>query len=116
MRITHYSFGNITIDGHGYSRDLKIIGGEILSGWWRDQGHLLQVQDIRDVLEARPRVLVVGTGASGLMRISPDVPGKLEDAGIKLEYMPTGKAVERFNELVSDLGTGSVAGAFHLTC
>ncbi len=116
MNISHYSFGRITIDGNTYSKDLKIIKGEILQGWWRDQGHLVQVQDILDVLEARPHTLIVGTGASGLMKIASEVPAKLGEAGIRLESMPTGLAVERFNELVSTMGEEQVAAAFHLTC
>ncbi len=116
MNISSYSFGKIVIDGNTYTRDIKIIRGQIIPEWWRAQGHLLQMQDISDVVKARPHTLIVGTGASGLMRVAPDLVPGIGEYGIRLEAMPTGLAIERFNELVSLQGLDQIAAAFHLTC
>ncbi len=116
MKITQYSFGRITINGRTYTSDIKIVQGKIVPNWWRDQGHLLQVQDIQDIIAARPHTLIIGTGASGVMRLAPDIHEYLGREGIKVEFMPTGQAVERFNELVQIMGEDQVAAAFHLTC
>ncbi len=116
MQITSYAFGKIVIDGNTYTRDIKIIRGRIIPEWWREQGHLLQMVDIPDIVRDAPHTLVVGTGASGLMRVAGDVPEMLGKAGIRLEAMPTRFAIERYEELVSIQGEDRVAAAFHLTC
>ncbi len=116
MQINGYSFGRIVVDGKAYTKDIKIIGGRLVPNWWRRQGHLLQMEDIEDVIAARPHTLIVGTGSSGVMRIGPGVAEQLGAKGIRLEALPTAMAVERFNELAGMEGVERVAGAFHLTC
>jgi hypothetical protein len=113
MRIEAYDFGSITIDGKTYDRDLKIVGGKIVPEWWRREGHKLLPEDIEDVLEAKPGVLVVGTGYDGLMRVSDAVARRLAGAGIDLVARPTREAIEEFNRLAE---TGTIAFAAHLTC
>ena len=71
-------------------------------------------EDLQIVIAARPAVLVVGCGASGLMKISENVDQVLRKHGIKLFTANTNKAVARFNEL-SEKGE-NVAAALHLTC
>ncbi len=112
VRIEHYDFGTIIIDGKCYTNDLKILRGRIIPNWWRREGHVLNVEDVEDILEARPRVLVVGTGFSGLMSVAHNLREELEHRGIKLIAMPTRNACEEFNSLAGE----DVAFAAHLTC
>ncbi len=116
MRINDYRFGRITIDGKDYTGDIKIIRGKIIPQWWRKQGHLLQIDDIRDILNAAPQVLVVGTGAAGVMRIDPEVKKKLEKNGVSLRAAKSPEAVEIFNRLLEEIGPEKVSLAIHLTC
>lgn len=116
MKITGYRFGSISIDGRDFNKDLKIIKGTIFPEWWRKQGHLLQLDDIADVMAAKPHTLIVGTGASGLMKIAPGLKEALAEEGIRLETLPSELAVQRFNELVDMEGLDRVALAIHLTC
>lgn len=114
MHIDSYQFGEIIIDGVSYSSDCVIIGDCVQADWWRKRGHLLSAEDINSVIAAEPSVLVVGCGASGLMKVSEQAQEVLRKNNIKLEALDTCKAVQRFNEL-SQEGTNA-AGAFHLTC
>ena len=114
MHIDSYKFGEIVIDGVSYDSDLIILGGTVGSGWWRKKGHSLAVEDLATVISVRPSVLVVGCGASGMMKVPQETRGVLEENGIELEAVDTRKAVQRFNELAK-AGT-DVAAAFHLTC
>jgi len=114
MHIDSYQFGKIIIDGTEYNSDCLIIGGSVKPNWWRKQGHLLTPEDLEPVIAAKPKILVVGCGASGMMRFSKEVDKLLQEHGIELFSANTHKAVERFNEL-SKKGQ-SVAAAFHLTC
>jgi hypothetical protein len=113
MKIESYDFGSITIDGRTYTRDLKIIGDRVVPNWWRKEGHNLLPDDIEDILEARPEILVVGMGHDGLMRVSAQVEKSLSEAGIRLIAKPTRGAVAEFNSL---RGSSGVAFAAHLTC
>ncbi len=111
--INSYNFGEINIDGKIYTSDVIILPGGIKSDWWRRAGHELSTDDIREVLDARPDVLVVGTGASGMMRVLPEVNEALSEAGIELIEENTERACEIFNGLPADR---KAAAALHLTC
>ena len=116
MDIESYRFGHIVINGQAYSKDLKIIDGVIYPGWWRNEGHLVTLDDVADVISAGPHTLIVGTGASGRLRIARGLAEKLGEYGVRLEAVPTELAVARFLELIEMVGLEDVAGAFHLTC
>lgn len=114
MHIDSYQFGKIVIDGVNYNSDCIILGDTVQSNWWRKQGHLLSEGDLKTVIAAKPSVLIVGCGASGLMKVSEDARQTLLEENIQLEAADTARAVERFNEL-SQTGV-NVAAALHLTC
>jgi len=114
MHIDSYQFGKIVIEGKSYNSDLIILGDTIQSNWWRREGHSLAVEDIKAVIAAGPSVLIVGCGASGLMKVAEDTRKALNEHGIQLEVLDTEQAVGRFNEL-SKKGV-NVAAALHLTC
>lgn len=114
MHIDSYQFGKIVIDGANYSSDCLILGNTIQSNWWRKQGHSLSAEDIEPIIAARPSVLVVGCGASALMKVPERTRQVLQEQNIQLEAVDTYKAVQRFNEL-SQAGV-KVAAALHLTC
>ncbi len=113
MKIDAYEWGTITIDGETYTRDLKIINNKVVPKWWRKEGHNLLPEDVEDIFDARPGVLVVGTGHDGLMQVSETVTKRLGDAGIQLIAKPTRQAVDEFNRLA---GSPDIAFAAHLTC
>jgi len=114
MHIDSYQFGRIVIDGHSYDSDIKIISGKVIPHWKRDKGHKLRNSDIKDIIDAGPTQLVIGTGASGLMKVSDKILKKLQKHNITVHVLNTSGAVGRFNELVND--AENTAGAFHLTC
>lgn len=115
MMIEQYTEGrHMTIGGRRYGQDLKIVDGRVRSDWWRREGHRLDLDDIRDVLDARPRILVVGTGYAGNLRVSGRVRSGLGKRRIEVIAERTSRAVETFNRLHAE--GRKVAGAFHLTC
>jgi hypothetical protein len=114
MHIDSYKFGEIVIDGISYSSDCLIVGDSIRANWWRKQGHLLVPEDLQPVIAAKPSVLVVGCGASGMMKVSEETRQALQLQNIELIALDTNEAVTRFNELTQK-GV-NVAAALHLTC
>jgi hypothetical protein len=114
MHIDSYQFGKIVIDGTIYNSDCIILGDSVKADWWREQGHFLSPDDLQSVIIAKPSVLVVGCGDSGLMKASEKIRHFLQENNIKLIALDTHKAVAKFNEL-TDKGK-NVAAALHLTC
>ncbi len=113
MIINSYSFGSITIDGKTYRSDVIIYPDRVNPNWWRKSGHLLSEEDIGEILEYDPEVLIVGTGKSGLMKVDNRVVEKLNSIGIKYIIKKTDEAVREYNKLQKK---DRVICAFHLTC
>jgi len=112
--IEKYRFGSITVLGRQYTSDLKIINGQVHSDWWRKNGHVVDIDDVADIIEEKPDYLVIGSGSSGLMKVNDQLKAYLTDCGIRLIAEPTSTAIETFNQLY---GEGKdIAGGFHLTC
>jgi len=107
------SFGRIVIDAHAYTSDVIIYPDRVDDRWWRAEGHLLQLSDIQEILDAEPVALVVGTGYSGCMHIDPAVERELKNRGIELIALPTGEAWKIYNDLQAARRT---VAALHLTC
>jgi hypothetical protein len=114
MHIDSYQFGRIVVNGVSYNSDCLIVGGAVRSNWWRKKGHSLSDEDLKAVFAAKPSVLIVGCGASGLMEVPEQTRQVLREEGIQLETLDTAGAVERFNELSAQ--GADVAAALHLTC
>lgn len=113
MEIQDYTFGRIVIDNRTFTSDLIVHGGEILSNWWRKQGHCVDMDDLERVPLKAGSHLIIGTGYSGLMAVDRSVEEYCSRNKIDLEAMTTPEAVTRFNTLS---GQKNLIGAFHLTC
>ena len=106
-------FGEIVINGKKYSSDVIILPDRVRDNWWRKTGHELCVGDIAEVITENPEVLVVGSGASDLMKVLPEVEQVAQAQGIKLIVETTDKACNTYNQLSH---SQRVLAALHLTC
>ena len=111
--IDSYHFGEIVINGKSYSSDVVIFPDRVRDDWWRKTGHELCLEDIAGVITENLEVLVVGTGASGLMKVLPEVEQVAQARGIKLIVEPTDEACNTYNQLSH---SQKVVAAFHITC
>lgn len=114
MRIDSYSFGVMKVDGAEYRRDLIVFPDKVRSNWWRKEGHSLAIEDLDEVLAFKPEVLVIGKGASGLMKVPASTQETLQEQGIEVIAANTGQAWRILNEQIEK--GRKVIGAFHLTC
>lgn len=112
-QIESYRFGRLVVDGEAYTNDLILLPNRVISDWWRERGHRLSAEDLEKVLEAQPEVLVVGTGAHGMMKVPAETRQAVKEAGIELKVTDTGDAWILYNDEQSQR---DAAGAFHLTC
>jgi hypothetical protein len=111
--IDNYDFGRITVNGKLYTTDLLIFPEKIKVNWQRKKGHNLQVADVKAALEAKPDVLVVGTGYSGILDVPHETRKQIESEGIELIVQKTAEACKTFNRLVE---SRTVVAAIHITC
>lgn len=111
-RIEDYEFGQVVVDGEVHRRDVIVLPGRVVSGWWRREGHGLVLEDLDEVLDELPARLVIGTGAYGRLEPDPEALEALRQRGIEVDALPTGEAVRLFGEL----DPARTAAALHLTC
>jgi len=119
--IEEYKFGFITIGGKNYDYDIEVRWtGEVLK-WWRTEGHVFDVGDLKRAVEQNPDTIVLGTGAYGVVKVTEEAKKFIQEKGIKLIIDKTEKATKTFNIICeeSEKETGKqekVIGLFHLTC
>ena len=113
MQIDHYSFGNITVNGNRYSKDVIIFPDRVISPWWRGEGHLLQNDDLVEVIKTDIAELVIGIGFYGTMKVPSEVIEFLNNKGISTSIEKTSEAVEVYNRIASKR---AAIAALHLTC
>ena len=111
--INSYSFGVITINGKKYRSDVIIYPEKIDEEWWREEGHNLCLEDIEELLEYKPDVLIIGTGYLGLMKVPEDIQSSIEEKDIEIHVLKTKDAVDKYNEVNPSKKT---VAALHLTC
>ncbi len=111
--IDSYQFGQIVVSGQKYTSDVIIFPDRVRDNWWRKTGHQLCLEDITEVITENPEVLVVGTGASGLMKVLPEVERAVKTQGIKLIAEATAKACHIYNQLCQ---SQRAVAALHITC
>lgn len=114
MQIDSYSFGSMVVDGKQYSEDLIIFPDRVRPHWWRKEGHSLSIEDLDEVIDYKPELLIVGKGASGCMSIPTLTRNVLKDKQIEIIDKNTDEASQIFNEQIKK--GKKVVGAFHLTC
>jgi len=119
--IEEYHFGSITIDGKTYTYDVEVRwNGEVLK-WWREKSHLVETEDIKRAVEQNPDLIIIGTGESGLAKVTDNAKEEILSRGIGLIVDRTDEAVRTFNiqkeESKEEEGEQKRAiGLFHLTC
>ncbi|MFH1591890.1 MAG: MTH938/NDUFAF3 family protein [Candidatus Woesearchaeota archaeon] len=111
--INEHKFGSFVISGRSYLGDIKIIDGKV--HYWEDRKkHTVNFDDVNDLLESGPEVIIVGTGNSGYLEMPAEIKDIILGRRIKLFVDVNVNAVKKYNEAVS-MG-GKVAALFHATC
>lgn len=119
--IDEYKFGSVTIDGKTYNHDVEVLWTDEVLDWSRQDSHVIDVDDVRRAVEQNPETIVIGTGESGMAKITEAAQEFIRNNGIKLIIDITEQATRTFNiikeESVEEEGEQEkVIGLFHLTC
>lgn len=111
--IDSYSFGRISVNGKEYGSDVIIFQDHVEDGWWRKEGHRLHIEDVEHILQERFDVLVVGTGAHGMMKVLPETKRLFESRGIEVIIEKTAAACKIYNKISE---SKKAVAVLHLTC
>ncbi len=112
-KIEKYNFGTIVIDGISYHQDIIIYPEGVYHPWWRKEGHKLFMQDISPIQDIQLNVLIIGTGAFGMMKVPENVQNEIKKMVKELKILKTGEAIKLYNKIKDQQ---RVSAALHLTC
>ncbi len=118
MKIDGTEFGSITIDGRTYEHDVLIdLSGEVskrkkkLSKKVYGTSHTISRDEAEYVYQKGCRELILGTGQSDNVRLSPEAAEYLAKKDCAVIAKPTPEAVRAFNK-----SKARKIGLFHVTC
>lgn len=112
-------FGSITINGKPYGQVL-IIGEKVIE---RDEAkleslfgttHYISQDEANTLLSNNPELIIIGSGTSGVLKVTDNIKEKIQTAGVPLKILLTSQAVKEFNTQV-EKGT-RVNALIHTTC
>lgn len=112
VNIDSTKFGEITINGKPYDSDMTVYWDGKLS--YRSKEHILEIGEFTKILRAEPEIVVIGTGQSGSVKLTPEVVQWAKNKHIDLYMEKTTKAVDIFNAFANQ--GKKVVGVFHVTC
>jgi len=113
-RINSYKFGQIEINNQSYQNDVIIYPDQLKDNWWRNEGHRLHKSDIDKLSDYQPDLVIIGTGASGRMKVDHKLKQYFDEHNIKYYISTTNDAVKKHNEMIDK--KQQVLTALHLTC
>lgn len=119
--IKEYHFGSITINGKTYNHDVEVYWNGAILTWQRKESHIIDVEDIKRAIERNPDTIIIGTGESGIAKVTEEAQEKIQSKGIRLIIDLTEQAVKTFNIINKNSSEkegeqSKVIGLFHLTC
>jgi hypothetical protein len=117
-RVDKTKFGSITIEGEKFEHDVVIrLGGRVkkrkkkLSKAVYGSSHTLSLEEAKHVYQEGAERLIIGTGQTGLVKLSDEASGYFEKKGCRVELMRTPDAIRAWND-----AKGEVIALFHITC
>ena len=111
--IDSFVFGSFVFDGKKFDSNIVIINGVARQARYLE-GHILRESDFDKLIAAKPEIIIVGTGASGVVHVHEEIRQLIESKGIKLIIERTADACETFNELIKK--RKKVCAFLHNTC
>ncbi len=101
-------------DGRGVGKDICIVGGRV-SPWMERKGHRLTPRMVRPALDPEVKILVIGNGVNGAIKVTEKARQAVISAGVEeLIVEKTPKACKTYNRLAR--AGEAVALLAHGTC
>ena len=111
--IDSYTFGTFIIDGKTFDSNVKLIQNKAVKCRYFEN-HVIELNDFTDLVDKKPEYIIIGTGASGAVRVPAEIKEYMEKAGIKLIIEKTADACDTYNDLIKK--NKKVCALMHNTC
>ncbi len=105
-RIEKVAWGKVLVSENGESheyKDAKIFPGGSRAWDWNETGTRhdpgIQTADVEELLGKGTQAVVLSQGYFKRLKVPRETKEYLESRGVDVDVLPTGKAVDRFNEL-----------------
>lgn len=116
--MTSTGFGWVVYNGKKYDSDILVTAsGQVIARNEEElrakykTSHVIDKSEIETLLKENPRMIIFGTGQTGLARLSKESRELLMKTTVMIAECPTPEAVKRF-----DMAKGTKAAIFHVTC
>ncbi len=117
-KINATDFGSITIDGELFDHDVIIrLNGKVekrkkkLSKEVFGTSHVISLAEAEYVYEDGASRIIIGSGQSGISKLSPEAKQFFREKGCQVTLLPTPEAMRCWNETKP-----AGIGLFHVTC
>ena len=110
--IEEYKFGIFKIDGKEYAYDIKIA--DKVRHWPDRDGYDLKIEHVQELIDKKPEILIIGTGANGMLNVPENIKNMLYIHKIKFFIEKNPKAVELFNQYSKE--KKRICAIFPATC
>jgi hypothetical protein len=111
--IDSYKFGEFIIKGKTYKCNVELVGETVKEHRHLDN-HELNLDDFTDLINAKPEIIIIGTGAYGVVKPPKEILEFIEKQGIKVIVEKTGTACKTYDSLLKQ--GKKVAALMHNTC
>ena len=116
VRIDHFSFGSITVDGVTYDHDVVIDHGAVRK---RKKGPSKRMREeyghtpltLGESIPWECDRLVIGTGADGGLPVADEVLQAAKGMRVEVVMLPTAEAIEELSR-----ATAATNAILHVTC
>lgn len=112
VKIDSAEWGKFTINGRTYFSDMYVFWDG--KAEMRKKSHLFDMDEFLGLLRKRPKIIIIGTGFNGVVKVPEEVLQMAEDRNVELFMETTPKAVEVFNAFAGD--GKRVIAVLHSTC
>ncbi len=119
-RIEKVSWGKVVVsmegEPHSY-KDAKIFPGGARAWDWNETGTRhdpgVQTADVQELVDNGAKTVILSQGYFKRLKVPEETRKFLEERGVEVHVLPTGKATEKFNEQREKAPAGCL---IHSTC
>jgi len=113
--IEEYKIGRFVVDGKEFLGDLMIINNKP-HYWQTRQRRKLRIEDIKELVEEKPEVFIIGTGAGGMLEIEEKVTEYINENinNVFLIVSKNSDAIDSYNE--AEKKGKKICGVFPSSC
>src|SRR3989344_8006502 len=98
VNIQEFKLGSFFVDSKHFIGNIKIADNKIRY-WDRPDDYTLEMDEIESVLKLSPNVIIIGTGAGGLLKVSDAIKQRILRNNIEIVIDKTQNVINLINSL-----------------